>query len=146
MASDFNSLQNNVDRIASLFNPDTVVKMSELISHVKVLECFVSAHKSRKQYRSRADYINESNPYLFFLRMYDKLRFELSRLMDVEINYGMDISSIELPSILSDNIKSSIGGFLNASINGLHTDIDKPIPYEQKKEWVTTIFQLSNVQ
>ena len=146
LSSTFNSLQSNLEKLSSFLDPSIIRSIGEIRTFTDLFECYVNAHKSKKQYRTRADYVNETNPYLFYLRMTDKLKFELTRLTDEE--YGHDIVPSVLKKIPSipKELEHPISKFLKASLSGTHTRIDEQIPYEQRKEWASAIFQLSTLQ
>lgn len=145
LSSSLNALSDGIEKIINTFGPHPKI-ISMLESYRVVFDCYVGALKSKKQHRTRADYVNETNPYLFFLKLMDKLKFELLRLNNSNIDESSMISVVTSMESIPENSRIHILEFIHASNAGLHTDIVKEISAENRRAWASAVFQLSNLE
>lgn len=145
-SSSLNSLSTGLSKLDALITPYTSESVDLLRKCVSLLDVYVGALRSRKQFRSRADFVNEDNPCLFFIRAKEMLSFEVGRIMNKDVDEPMLRGFIAATGVLDATDKTNILDFLDQSDTCLHTKLDMVLSSDQKKQWMTSVFKLSSLK
>ena len=143
-SSSFNSLSTDLSKLDALISPYESGSVDLLRKYVSLLDIRIGALRSRKQFRSRADFVNEDNPCLFFIRAREMMFFEVGRIMNKDVDESMLRGFIAISGALDNQDKMNIIELLDKSVVCLHTKLDMGLQTDQKKRWMTSIFRLSS--